>query len=203
MVVLKNVDRKTRLFWVLEAIGISLGVALLAIADVDRTSHAGSCSLRTPVMCRIYGYYLTLDLHPIAVTVCSIYCSRLVNCHGFTMPSDCLERAKLLVVGCAWVVISFLRIWRLNVLVHKDTEIIVFDFQNIILAFVCETMLFSCMAVYVLVNAVCIGRAERWLQADLRALRRDPCVKRTMCLGVTLLTIVIISRAPVWWDIPD
>lgn len=79
MMVLKNVRGEWRLFWVLEAIGLSFGLAVLVVkvtgndGAVDNHEEERRCAREQSGMgCGVYDFFFILNHHPTAVTVCAL-----------------------------------------------------------------------------------------------------------------------------------
>lgn len=102
MVVLKNVSDRWRLFWVLEAIGLSLWLAVVGIkatgngALVDRNDCNSSADGDYPYPCRwgghelLYGWYFIIYQLPITVTACTLLVTSI-----FSTPRSPLTRRPL------------------------------------------------------------------------------------------------------------
>lgn len=110
MVILKTVDRTWRLLWVLEAIGLSFSLALVAIS-LSKSTHAmsttnvyGGCDIletKHTYYCWMYDVKWVLHVHPIAVTTCSVFLCRLGKC-GVSMPTSVVEWVKFITLLCSW-----------------------------------------------------------------------------------------------------
>lgn len=87
MGVLSNVGAEWRLFWVLEVIGLSFGLAVLVVkltgSDEEVAGNegdrCGSSGLWATQGCSIYSWVFILNLHPLAVTLLSLLVTRAVS----------------------------------------------------------------------------------------------------------------------------
>lgn len=202
MAVLKNVDSKWRLFWVLQAIGLSAGLALLALVwthntGATSTNRHGGCeggvmqndAIGYRWSCELYSVYFIFVFHPVGATACSFVFSRVVDCPnlplvmfsnwlGYGSPNTAprrhnLEELKLLMVLCYWALASYYR--EINFWPVLDMVVLL---RAIIFA-VWHVVLNRCPAIS--------------LNVEFRACVCDPCFAWAMCLGVTLLAAPLVD----------
>ncbi|CAN0210178.1 unnamed protein product, partial [Scytosiphon promiscuus] len=80
MAVLKNVGGGWRLFWVLQVIGLSFGLAVLVVeltGNGDTVNAGNRCdSAWDTEGCSIYSWWFLLELYPLVVTVLSLLSAR-------------------------------------------------------------------------------------------------------------------------------
>ncbi|CAM9764131.1 unnamed protein product [Ectocarpus fasciculatus] len=119
MVVLKNVRGRWRLFWVLEAIGLSFFLAMLAIKV---TGNGTIVSSHSSIRCdewacwygSFYAWFFILFLHPTSVTVFSLMVSSFVSTPVGRGPLSCVDRSpRGLTFGClmlCWSVIAIAQV---------------------------------------------------------------------------------------------
>lgn len=83
MAVLSIIGRGWRLFWVLEGIGVSFGLALLVVkltGNDDAINKGRSCDLfGDDFECSIYSWLFLLNLYPLAVTIFSLMVARICS----------------------------------------------------------------------------------------------------------------------------
>lgn len=97
MMVLKNVRGEWRLFWVLEVIGLSFGLAVLVVkvtgsdGVIDNQDEESRCTKALEgIGCEIYEWSFILNSHPMAVTVCALLLTSVIS-----RPSSCLATCLL------------------------------------------------------------------------------------------------------------
>lgn len=100
MGVLKHVTRKWRLFWVLESIGLSFLLAVLAVkvtgngtwVDKKEDIHGDGGLVRgcDSSDCSVYEWYFIVYFHPIAVTVCALLATNAVSNPRSSLPARVL-----------------------------------------------------------------------------------------------------------------
>lgn len=123
MGVLKNVRRKWRLFWVLEVVGLSFLLAVLAIkvtgnassvenkANTDRHGLCGDFGNR----CDIYSWYFIINSQPIAVTFGALLATAATSTCTYSWRAQQTARSgqvaaeRSLVFGCAFG--AFMMVW--------------------------------------------------------------------------------------------
>lgn len=109
MGVLNNVGGGWRLFWVLQVIGSSFGLAILVVrlnGSGDTVNGGDRCeSVWATHGCSIYSWFFVLNGYPLAVTVFSLLVTRAVSRPGFSVVPGGLDAPTR---GCIW--------WRLSAL---------------------------------------------------------------------------------------
>lgn len=166
MNVLKSVTHEWRLFWVLQAIGVSFGLALFAVFitgnDVTVSADSSNCDseLFWSIGCNVYNRSFIISYNTTAVTVCSLLVSSAVASPGKFMPTclcnnSCTNRkqwllfATLLVPWALSVVcsasdhlLSILGVLSFCVVVFVSVNCFQFErWQNILLGLACGTWL--------------------------------------------------------------
>ncbi|CAM9467011.1 unnamed protein product [Ectocarpus fasciculatus] len=106
MAVLATVGEEWRLFWVIEAIGSSLGLALLVVkvtgnGDAVREGDNRCGSVWSTEGCSVYSWTFVLNYQPIAVTTLSLLISRAVS-----RPASCLVVRVFRPPSRSWVLFS-------------------------------------------------------------------------------------------------
>jgi len=127
MVVLKVIPSKWRLFWVLEAIGLSVTFAMLGLRttgngdEVAGDGHSG-CNYsnyrgsKTPEEgCFIYGWHIILKYLPVSVTIVSLLLNAIV-----ANPKRCIKR-HVLRSNCwkEWLFALVLALWILEAMLDQ------------------------------------------------------------------------------------
>lgn len=116
MAVLKSVSEKWRLFWVLEAIGLSFLLAVLAIkvtgnaTSVERNDgyhHDYFC--HDQVGCGVYQWRFIFYTHPVAVTVCAVLATSLLsNPRGSSVVKKICLTVCAALIFCSWYIVHLL-----------------------------------------------------------------------------------------------
>ena len=212
MFVLRIIPSEWRLFCVLEVIGLSVALALLAlrvtgnVAEVRGEGHGGCEFGNNRVFvedgCDIYGWYFILVIHPLSVTIVSLLLNAIVASPKRFFEKHILESNSLQ----NWVFVFVLASWVLEpIFDHFDVYGWIFGIFSSYYIFI------SCYVLLLIWRALCIclrlRRGSGLLIATCRSVRcsslntlvRLYLVPACICLMV----IILITTAAIDVDQTD
>ena len=126
MGLLQNVTGKWRLFWVLQGIGLSFMLALLALMATGNGSTVdGGRGLDLDIL---YGFSFIFNSHPITVTVCALLATQ-----GFSSPKSSLTARVLCPPTLGRFVILFLLvIWAFSAMFYEIGWMLSYKYHHLI-----------------------------------------------------------------------
>ena len=174
MFVLRIIPSEWRLFCVLEVVGLSVALALLAlrvtgnVAEVRGDGHAGCVFENYDVFvedgCDIYSWYFILDTHPLSVTIISLLLNAIVASPKRFFEKHILESNSLQ----NWVFVLVLASWVLEPVFY------IFEVYGSISGIFSDHIFLSCYVLLLICWALCIlclRRGSGLLIATCRSVR--------------------------------